>query len=240
MILGVALLLGGPLIELTPFYKQLQGGCPCPNGVPITVIYPFHYLGVAAWIGGATIVALFVGSTIIKRRRAKATTAIVGPASYAEIGIAVFSGLALLALSGFLSQIDLTGPPSGPPFNAPSYQVYAYGPFALYPELYGYAMILFAAFAYATRQRIASIFLSVGIVICGLSFDLLSVAYYEATMHSSDFGQIHSLEYTLAAGLSFVIGGILLTVLHRRAMNERAITLQDSNSKMESSQNNIV
>lgn len=192
-------------------------------GSPITVSYPFHDVGIAAWISGAAIIIILASSIIIRRQRAKAKTAIIGPASNTELVIAAASGLVLLVLESLLSQIDLEGPPVGP-FSTPSYQVYPYGPFALYLELYGMAILLFAVFAFFSRQRVAAIFLSVGTVICGLSLDLLSIAYYEDSVHPSGSFQT-PMDYMLAVGLSFVIVGSCLIAWQRHDRNKRELDL---------------
>ena len=31
---GIVLLLAGPLLQMTPIFTQLPGGCPCPNYTP--------------------------------------------------------------------------------------------------------------------------------------------------------------------------------------------------------------
>lgn len=196
--LGLALLLVAPVIMEMPIFTPPLGGCPCPNGLSVST--PFGLLGD---IAGAAGIVLIASSTVI--RRVEKQKQLSQARKVLEVEIIAASGAVIFFISLYLMQIDISGQ---------GYQIYLYGPQGVYLEALSLGMLLFSMFWFFIRDTFSAIFLSMGLVIIGLSLFKLDVDYYEYTLHcSSDLGcTFGGSYYYFGDGLAIVLGVSLIAL----------------------------
>ncbi len=211
--MGIALLLAAPLVALTPLFIPPPNGCPCPQGLDVST--PFGNAGIT--VGGAGS-ALIVYGTVRQRGRIPMERRATSN-GHSEVIVVAVLGVTLLILSMLLSQIDLTGP---------GWSILLYGAQALYLGMLGIGMLLFAGFALITRRRLGSLFLSSGILLCGISLlftytlnsDFSTRCFPEVgcspALAASTVSEMIDLGYLLAVGAFLLALGLSTSLSDRR------------------------
>jgi hypothetical protein len=209
--IGIILLFSAPAIAMSSLFTPPPNGCPCPQGLDVTT--PFTNLAVAVGIVGTVLIA-YTGvrqpSTILPTS---------GPVKNRMPITAAFSGIIVLITGMILSQIDLTGP---------GWSIFLYGAQGFYFETLGVGVLLFAGFSISTRSKIGAPFLSVGIILCGLSLlftytlssDFSTRCFPDVgcspTLAVSTVSDMIILGYVLAIGAFLLALGLAISLSHRR------------------------
>jgi hypothetical protein len=209
--IGIVLLLSAPVIALTPLFTPPPNGCPCPQGLDVTT--PFTNVAVAVGIVGTVLIAY----TGVRQRSTIIPTS--GPMNNRMRITAAFSGIVVLIAGMILSQIDLIGP---------GWSILPYSAQGFYLQTLGLGVLFFAGFSIATRSKMGPLFLSVGIILCGLSLlftyglssDFSTRCFPDVgcspILATSTVSDMIELGYVLAIGAFLLALGLAISFSSRR------------------------
>lgn len=195
---GIVLLFLAPLVALTPVFTPPPGGCPCPQGLPVTT--PFADVAIVVGIFGALLAAYGGAKRLSGFPNARPLS------SRATMATAV-SGLGTLVVGYILSSFELTGP---------GWSIVLYEAQGFYLEALGTGVLLFAGLVVATKSEVGSLFLSAGGVLDGLSLLFTFVGSSDFLLRCSPGSgcsstlAISTVEGMIAFGYVLAIGAFLL------------------------------
>lgn len=201
---GIVLLLSAPVVALLPLFTPLASGCPCPEGLGYRT--PFGGSGIV--IGGVGVAMISLGS--FQRRKKGPSEQVAGSPNEKIVNVVMaVVGVALLVFSAVISSIE---------FRGPGWVILPYGGEGFYLEALGIGMLLFAGFVSVTKRRMNSLFLAVGIILCGMAILFSLISYSEFLLRCSpDVGCSAELATstvvdTLNWGYILAVGAFLLGV----------------------------
>ncbi len=219
---GIALLLAGPLIALTPVFTPPPNGCPpCPDFPSVST--PFVNLGIIVGAAGAVLV-IYGG---IRDRKSALRE---GPATQRgrENAGMTLVGIALLVASVTLSAIEIRGP---------GWSIVLYQDQGFYLGTLGVGTMLFAGFASLSKRRLSALFTSIGVVLCGISLlfsytlssDFATRCFPDVgcspVLANSTLSDMIKLGYLLAIGAFCIALGLSAWLFNRRATKSEPSTL---------------
>jgi len=211
--MGIAMLLAGPLVAFTPVFTPPPNGCPpCPDFPNVTT--PFTSSGIGVMIVGVALV-IYGGA---KRMKGDLGIEETYPRLRNETAAIALMGVLLLVLASTLSGIDLRGP---------GWSIVLYEGQGLYLGTLGVGMLLFAGFAALSMRRSSALFMTVGIILCGISLlfsytlssDFATRCFPEVgcspVLANSTVSEMIQLGYLLAVGAFFLALGLSTWVIKR-------------------------